>query len=213
VIQSEATLFAVLGQLDSARAVVKAALARGVDTTALLARFALIQEAMWLLPPELLPRVTQLTLADFDGNAGHYALKKGATWRLLGDTRRARAYGDSAALVFDQQLRNFPDDPELRELRGRALALAGRGAEAIQDAELSLRMRKTSLDAVTGPYVKYQVVRILVQAGEFDRALDQLEQLTNARVSWLTPGYLRLDPSLQPLRGHPRFQKLIALTT
>lgn len=57
------------------------------------------------------------------------------------------------------------------------------------EAERSPRMRETELDAGTGPYVNFQVARILIQAGSYERAL---------------------DPSFQPLKGNPRFEKLIA---
>ena len=208
--QSIATQWALMGQLDSARAAVKTAFTRGVDTTQLIARFALIQEMMWLLPPELLPRVTKLTPEDFDGNRGQWALKVGATWKLLGDTRRARAYGDTASVAHGIQLRDLPDDAELHELYGRSLALAGRFQEAIAEAELSVKMRRARLDATTGPYVRWQMVRIYVQAGEYEKAMDRLEPLMKERGGLLSREYLRLDPGMAPLKGNRRFERLIA---
>jgi tetratricopeptide (TPR) repeat protein len=165
---------------------------------------------MWVLDPELWPRLAKLTPADFDGDRGHWGLKVGGTWKLLGDTVKARAYGDSARLAFEEQLRPFPENAQLHELRGRALALGGHREEAIEEAERSLRMRETELDAGTGPYVKFQVARILIQAGSYDRALDLIEPLLGSYASDLTPAYMRLDPSFKPLKGSPRFEKIIA---
>src|ERR1051326_6006387 len=71
-------------------------------------------------------------------------------------------------------------------------------------------MRETSLDASTGPYVKFQVARILIQAGSYDRALDLIEPLLGTPASDLTPAWLRLDPIFKPLKGNPRFDNLIA---
>jgi TolB-like protein/Flp pilus assembly protein TadD len=211
LIQTCAWAWALLGQLDSARAVARAALARGVDTTTLIARYALIQEQMWLLPPDLWPKLTRLSPAAFDGDRVHWGLKLGATWRLLGDSARARAFADTAVNAVEVKLRNFPDLAELRELHGRALALAGRRQEAVQEADLSLRLRETSLDAATGPYVKFQVARILIQAGEYDRALEQLEQLVDTPGAPVSRAILRIDPSFTPLKGNPRFERLSGL--
>jgi len=41
------------------------------------------------------------------------------------------------------------------------------------------------------------------------QTLDLLEQLL-ARPYYLSPGWLRIDPTFAPLKGHPRFEKLAA---
>jgi hypothetical protein len=58
--------------------------------------------------------------------------------------------------------------------------------------------------------VHFQVARILVQSGEYEKALDLIEPLLTMPASDLTPAYLRLDPTFKPLAGNPRFQRLIA---
>ena len=57
----------------------------------------------------------------------------------------------------------------MHELRGRALALGGHKAEAIAEAEQSLALRETTLDAALRPYVHFQVARILVESGDNDK--------------------------------------------
>ena len=44
--------------------------------------------------------------------------------------------------------------------------------------------------------------------GEFELAVDQLEVLLS-RPSALSVPWLRLDPTWDPLRDHPRFQALL----
>jgi len=209
VIQGTAGTWLSLGRLDSARAVISRAL-KVVDTAALAAHFALYQEQMWVLPDEVKPLVTKLLPKDFDGDRGHYGLKVGGTWKLLGDMAKAHAFADTARAAFEAALKQFPDAAQLHELHGRALALGGWKKEAIEEAELSLRMRETELDASTGPYVRFQVARILIQAGELDRALDLIEPLLITNASDLTPAYMRIDPSFAPLKGNPRFERMIA---
>jgi hypothetical protein len=58
--------------------------------------------------------------------------------------------------------------------------------------------------------VKFQVARILIQSGEPDKALDLIVPLLSTNGSDLTPAYMRIDPSFAPLKGNPRFEKLIA---
>jgi tetratricopeptide (TPR) repeat protein len=145
---------------------------------------------------------------NFRNNRQQWGLKVGATWNLLGDSAKGRAYGDSARIVAEAQLASFPEDAQLHELRARSLALMGRKADAIEEADRALKMRETALDASTGPYVRYQAARVLIQAGAYDRALDIIEPLLTTNYSELTPAWLRLEPVFRPLKGNPRFEKL-----
>jgi eukaryotic-like serine/threonine-protein kinase len=209
VVQGAAGTWLSLGRLDSARALISRTL-KLVDTAALAAHFSIYQEQMWVLPPEVMPLVTKLLPKDFDGDRGHYGLKVGGTWKLLGDMAKAHAYADTARMAFAAQSKAFPEAAQIHELLGRALALGGWKQEAVQEAELSLRLRETELDWSTGPYVRFQVARILIQSGELDKALDLIEPLLKSPGSDVTPAYMRIDPSFAPLKGNPRFEKLVA---
>ena len=198
-----------LGDLAAAQRVTREGLALN-DTTEYASYFALFQEMMWLLDPPILKRITQMSPAPFANNRQQWALKIGRTWLLLGDTAKGRAYGDTSRVAAEAQLANFSEDAQLHELRGRALALMGRNAEAIAEAERSLKMRENTLDQSIGPYVRYQVARILVQAGAFYRALDILEPLPTANYSDLTRAWLRLEPTFKPLFGNARFERMTA---
>jgi hypothetical protein len=45
--------------------------------------------------------------------------------------------------------------------------------------------------------------------GEPEKALDQLEPLLKIPY-YLTSGWLRIDPTFAPLKGNPRFERLVA---
>ena len=156
---------------------------------------------MWTLPSELWPKIVKLTPKDFDNDRGHWGLKLGHTYRLMGDTMHARMFGDSAVVAFAKQLHDFPDRAQLRELLARALALAGRKQEAAIQADSALKLRETTNDATIKPYVLFQAARVFIQSGENERALDLIERLITM------PGerhHRRLPPNRPELRAAQR---------
>lgn len=66
-----------------------------------------------------------------------------------------------------------------------------------------------SRDGYFGPYVQLLLARIYLLNGEPERALDRLEPLLGIPF-YVSPGWLRLDPAFDALRGHPRFERLVA---
>ena len=56
-------------------------------------------------------------------------------------------------------------------------------------------------------HIQHQLVRIHILVGNHEKALDLLEPLLKQPYH-LTPGWLRIDPNFDPLRGNPRFEKL-----
>jgi tetratricopeptide (TPR) repeat protein len=130
------------------------------------------------------------------------------TYALRGDMPHARAYADSARMVFEDQVRATPQDAQLHALLGVANAYLGRKAEAIREGLKGVEMLPITKDAFGGPYHQLQLARIYILVGEPEKALDQLEPLL--RIPYhLSPGWLRIDPTFDPLRKNPRFQKLV----
>jgi len=66
-----------------------------------------------------------------------------------------------------------------------------------------------SNDAYTGAYLQHQFARIHLLNGDAEKALDQLEPLLK-QPYFLSPGWLRIDPTFAPLKGNPRFERLVA---
>jgi serine/threonine-protein kinase len=210
VLETKAMVFLAQGDLEGARRVIREA-PPSIDQTALVAFVGNYWDLYWLLTPEQQALLLRLTPATFSDWAG-WAIVRAQTYRLQGDQARTRAYADSALAGFDARLKGAPDDAQSHIFRGLALAYLGRKAEAIAAGERGLALLPIEKDTYTGPYLQHQLVRIYIETGEFEKALDRLEPLLKMPY-YLSPGWLRIDPNLDPLRKNPRFQKLVEGTT
>nr|MDQ2970946.1 hypothetical protein [Acidobacteriota bacterium] len=74
---------------------------------------------------------------------------------------------------------------------------------------LAVGLEPVEKDASVRAFLHHQLARIYMLVGEQERALDQLEPLLKIPY-FLSPGWLKIDPNFDPLRGNARFQKLLA---
>ncbi len=118
-------------------------------------------------------------------------------------------YADSARLAFLEQTRSDPDDGQRRVLLGLPLAYLGRKARCGARGACRRKAHADQPGGLSGPYVQLQLVRIYLLVGEPEKALDQLEPLLKVPF-YLSPGWLRIDPTFDPVRKNPRFQALVA---
>jgi tetratricopeptide (TPR) repeat protein len=207
-IESKAMVFLARGDLGGARAVL-AEPPTGVDLPDFVAFMASYWDLYWVLTDEQRGLVKRLRATAFDGDAGIWGLALAGTHEVEGDMRRAAAYADSARIAIEQQLTASPEDAQRNVLLGLALAYVGRKAEAIQRGVKGTELLPPSVDAVGGTYLQHQLARIYILAGDAEKALDTLEPLLKGPY-YLSPGWLRIDPTFDPLRKHPRFQRLVA---
>ena len=198
------------GDLDSARSVIRAA-ARQIDPGTLLAYFATYQDIYWALDDAQQQQVLALPPSAFDDDRATWAIIRAQLYQLRGDRVRTAIYADSARMGLEEQTRAAPDDAQRHVFLGLALAYLGRKADAIREGKRAVELQPISRDASTGPYIQNQLVRIYLLVGEPEKALDQLEPLLRMPY-YLSPGWLRIDPTFDPLRNNPRFKKLVAGT-
>lgn len=88
----------------------------------------------------------------------------------------------------------------------------GRKEEAVREGQRGVALQPVTADAQSGPYIQHQLARIYILLGEQEKAVDQLEPLLRIPY-FLSPGWLRVDPTFDPLRKNPRFLKLVQGTT
>jgi serine/threonine-protein kinase len=194
------------GDLEEARRIIHEA-PPAFDPTMLAANFGQFYELSWALPDNLQTLQLRLTPAAFNDRRT-WATVLADAYHRRGDAARARVYADSARMEYEALLRSIPDDVQSRLFLGVQLAILGRKAEAIAAGESAVAESPIERDAYNGPYMQHQLVRIYLLTGNPEKALDRLEPLLGIPY-YLSPGWLRIDPTFDPIRKHPRFQQLV----
>jgi tetratricopeptide (TPR) repeat protein len=206
-VECKAMIFLAQGDLAGARTVL-ASPPSGVDLPGFVAYMATYWDLYWALTSDQRALAKRLTSTAFDGDRGTWGLALAGMYEVEHDMRRAAAYGDSARAAFEQQLTATPEDPQRRALLGVALAYMGRKEEAVREGQRGVALVPAATDAQTGAYNRHQLARIYILVGEQEKAIDQLEPLLRMPY-FLSPAWLRIDPTFDPLRKNPRFLKLV----
>jgi tetratricopeptide (TPR) repeat protein len=195
------------GDLPGAQEVIRR-IPPDIEPTAVVSNLATYWDLFWILDEQQQQLLLRLPPSAFDDDRGAWGTALAAVYHLRGDNARARAYADSAVTAYQEQIKATPDNPQLYVLMGTMLAYLGRKDEAIRQGKRSVEIAPISKDAYGGAYDQHQLARIYILVGEPDRALDLLEPLLKIPY-YLTPAWLKIDPTFDPLRKHPRFQKLL----
>jgi tetratricopeptide (TPR) repeat protein len=163
----------------------------------------------WALDDAARRRLLSLRPADFDNDRGAWGWVLAQEYVLRGDSVRARIYADSARVALEEQLRATPLDAQRHVIYGLILATLGRSSDAVREGERGTALAPVSRDAYVGAYVQHQLARVYLMVGQPAKALDILDALLKMPY-YLSPGWLRIDPTFAPLRGNPRFERMAA---
>ena len=132
----------------------------------------------------------------------------GVVARLKGDETSARAAFMRARAQQEEEIRGHPDDVGLLADLGLIDAALGRKEEALNEGRRAMELAPSVKDEGTEPSAKIDFAMICAWTGERELALGQLEALTELRADY-TYGDFRLNPMWDPLRGDPRFEKIV----
>ena len=208
LIQDKTMVYAAQGDLTGARKTMRE-VSSEVKPPAVAAFFANYWDMYWVLDDQQQKLLLGLGPDAFDSDRGTWASVLAQVHALRGDHAKARAYADTAYVAMTQQLRESPNDAQRRVVSGLMLAYMGRKAEAIDAGLKGLALSPIERDARNHPYYQQLMARIYMMCGEPEKAIDMLEPLLKMPY-FLSPGWLRIDPTWAPLKGNPRFERLIA---
>ena len=128
--------------------------------------------------------------------------------RAKGDSARATAAFSAARTILEQRLVVKPEDARTLAVLAQVDAGLGRKELAIQEAQHAVDLMPVSKDAYDGALVLEGLAQVYTWMNEPDRAIELLQKLV-ATPSYVNYARLKLHPMWNPLRGDPRFQKIV----
>jgi TolB-like protein/Flp pilus assembly protein TadD len=149
------------------------------------------------------------SLAAVPGSLAMKYFAIGIARKGLGDAAAADAALLKSKNILEEQLKQKPDDAELRVGFAKVLAWLGEKDRAIAEAQRAMDLRPESKDAFEGPQITEQVAEVYSALGDNARAIELLDGLLN-RPSEVTLQGLKLNPAWDPLRNDPGFQALFS---
>jgi serine/threonine protein kinase/tetratricopeptide (TPR) repeat protein len=134
----------------------------------------------------------------------------GLAARTKGDMAAARAAFADARTEQEQSLRARPDDASLLSGLGVIDAALGRKEEALREGRRAVEIVPVEDKSLEVPSLVANLAWIYAWIGERDLAIENLEIAVGKIPAGSTYGELRLNPIWDPLRGDPRFEKIVA---
>ena len=134
---------------------------------------------------------------------------EGIVAQMRGDTASARAAFSSTRNEMAKLVREQPAYAEALCALGMADAALGHKEDAIREGRRAVELLPVTKDAIIGPLLVQNLALIFTWTGEKDLAFEQLSVAAKL-PGYLSYGELRLHPDWDPLRGDPRFDKIVA---
>jgi tetratricopeptide (TPR) repeat protein len=128
--------------------------------------------------------------------------------QYLGDPSKARPYFAKARDELKSLRSESPDDERLLISLSFASAGLGLSKESIAYSDSLIQAFPVERDLLDGIFMLDWRVRVCAAVGRHDEAIDIIERILDGPSPWSIKDYL-IDPRIDPLRNHPRFQALI----
>ena len=136
--------------------------------------------------------------------------------RLAGDIAGAKVTAEQARNTLEPVCKNQPNKPIFAALLSQAYAALGDKNSALNEAEHAIALEPSAKDSLAGPLYEENLALVEVIVGETSQAISTIARLLQTpyrsflynQTTPVTPALLRLDPTWDPLRADPAFQKL-----
>jgi TolB-like protein/class 3 adenylate cyclase/Flp pilus assembly protein TadD len=138
-----------------------------------------------------------------------YEYWHGAVARCQGDSAKARTAFTAARREVEKTVEQQPDFAAAISLLGMIDAGLERKEEALREGRRGCELLPISKDAIDGADIAINLAQIYAWTGEKDRAIEQIAAVERV-PNTLSYGLLKLHPYWDPLRGDPRFEKVVA---
>jgi tetratricopeptide (TPR) repeat protein len=138
-----------------------------------------------------------------------HAYWEGVVARLQGDSSKTRIAFTVARKEVEKTLEKQPDFAAALSLLGMIDAGLERKQDALDEGERACELLPVSKDAIDGGALAINLAQIYALTGEKDRAIEQIAAVERV-PNTLSYGLLKLHPYWDPLRGDPRFEKIVA---
>jgi serine/threonine protein kinase len=133
---------------------------------------------------------------------------EGLIARMAKDEAKARSAFVAARAEQEKIIQAQPNDSRALCLLGLIDAGLGRREDALREGRRAVELLPVEKDALVGVDLVEHLAMIAAWVGDKDLAFEQLDSIIR-RPSFLTYGDLKLMPFWDPLRGDPRFEKLL----
>ena len=134
---------------------------------------------------------------------------EGLIARMTKDEAIARAVFTAAHAEQEKIVQAEPNYGPPRCALGLIDAALGRKDEALREGRRAVELLPVEKDAIWGPAMHRYLAKIAAWVGDNDLACEQLAIATRV-PSGVSYGQLKLMPWWDPLRGDPRFEKIVA---
>ncbi len=150
----------------------------------------------------------EIPLTDYAVHSNR-PLMEGVIARMMKDEGTARAAFMAARAEQEKAVRSEPNYGPPMCVLGLIDAALGQKEEALREGRRAVELLPVEKDAINGPLMITYLAMIAAWAGDKDLACEQLAIAIRPPTT-VSYGQLKLLPFWDPLRGDPRFEKIVA---
>jgi TolB-like protein/Tfp pilus assembly protein PilF len=128
--------------------------------------------------------------------------------RARGDSARALDAFRECRAILEQRLVTKPEHARTIAVLAQVDAGLGQKELAVREAQHAIDLMPTSKDIYDGALVLEGLTQVYTWSGDRDRAIELVQKLVTI-PSYINYGRLKLHPLWSPLRGDPRFERIV----